>query len=88
MGLILFLGKRRFRDNVGLGMFLLFLGKRRFIYDEVFSIINNFNKVIGKGGFGIVYLGFLEDGIKIVVKMIKDFLFIMFNGILLFLLLI
>ncbi|CAL9227323.1 unnamed protein product [Arabidopsis halleri] len=51
---------------------LLPSGKRRFTYSEVSSITNNFNKVIGKGGFGIVYLGSLEDGSKIAVKMIND----------------
>uniref|UniRef100_A0A0D3A3G3 Protein kinase domain-containing protein n=1 Tax=Brassica oleracea var. oleracea TaxID=109376 RepID=A0A0D3A3G3_BRAOL len=73
-------GKRRFRDNAGPGPFLLPSGKRRFTYDEVSSITNNFNKVIGKGGFGIVYLGSLEDGTKIAVKMIKDSLSTMPNG--------
>ncbi|KAF3534207.1 hypothetical protein DY000_02037080 [Brassica cretica] len=66
-------GKRRFGENAGPGPGpLLPSGKRRFTYDEVSSITNNFNKVIGKGGFGIVYLGSLEDGTKIAVKMIKD----------------
>ncbi|KAG7541022.1 Malectin-like domain [Arabidopsis thaliana x Arabidopsis arenosa] len=51
---------------------LLPSGKRRFTYNEVSSITNNFKKVIGKGGFGIVYLGSLEDGTKIAVKMIND----------------
>ncbi|KAL0726709.1 hypothetical protein Bca4012_022802 [Brassica carinata] len=47
-------------------------GKRRFTYDEVSSITDNFNKVIGKGRFGIVYFGSLEDGTKMAVKMIND----------------
>ncbi|VVB11129.1 unnamed protein product [Arabis nemorensis] len=51
---------------------LLPSGKRRSTYSEVSTITNNFNKVIGKGGFGIVYLGCLEDGAEIAVKMIKD----------------
>ncbi|EOA15759.1 hypothetical protein CARUB_v10006837mg [Capsella rubella] len=51
---------------------LLPSGKRRFTYNELSSITNNFSKVIGKGGFGIVYLGSLEDGTKIAVKMIND----------------
>ncbi|KAJ4899327.1 putative LRR receptor-like serine/threonine-protein kinase [Raphanus sativus] len=51
---------------------LLPSGKRRFTYSEVSSITNNFDKVIGKGGFGIVYLGSLEDGTEIAVKMIND----------------
>ncbi|CAH8364342.1 unnamed protein product [Eruca vesicaria subsp. sativa] len=63
--------KRKRGANSGPGP-LLPSGKRRFTYDEISSITNNFNKVIGKGGYGIVYLGFLEDGTKIAVKMIKD----------------
>ncbi|KAL0739147.1 hypothetical protein Bca4012_015357 [Brassica carinata] len=51
---------------------LLPSGKRRFTFSEVSSITNNFDKVIGKGGFGIVYLGSLEDGTEIAVKMIND----------------
>nr|VDC74306.1 unnamed protein product [Brassica rapa] len=73
-------GKRRFIDNAGPGPFLLPSGKRRFTYDEVSSITNNFNKVIGKGGFGIVYLGSLENGTKVAVKMIKDSLSTLPNG--------
>ncbi|KAG2249572.1 hypothetical protein Bca52824_089200 [Brassica carinata] len=72
-------GKRKFGDNAGPGP-LLPSGKRRFTYDEVSSITNNFNKVIGKGGFGIVYLGSLENGTKIAVKMIKDSLSAIPNG--------
>ncbi|CAH8322262.1 unnamed protein product [Eruca vesicaria subsp. sativa] len=71
--------KRMFGDNGGPGP-LLPSGKRRFTYDEVSSITNNFNKVIGKGGFGIVYLGSLENGTKIAVKMIKDSLSTIPNG--------
>ncbi|XP_010438298.1 PREDICTED: probable LRR receptor-like serine/threonine-protein kinase At4g29180 [Camelina sativa] len=51
---------------------LLPSGKRRFTYNELSRITNNFNQVIGKGGFGIVYLGSLENGTKIAVKMIND----------------
>ncbi|XP_010540991.1 PREDICTED: probable LRR receptor-like serine/threonine-protein kinase At4g29180 isoform X2 [Tarenaya hassleriana] len=51
---------------------LLASGKRRFTYNEVSSVTSNFQKVIGKGGFGIVYLGSLEDGTEVAVKMIND----------------
>ncbi|KAH0871372.1 hypothetical protein HID58_078394 [Brassica napus] len=66
---------RRERKIVDSGAYsgpLLPSGKRRFTYSEVSSITNNFDKVIGKGGFGIVYLGSLEDGTEIAVKMIND----------------
>ncbi|KFK23989.1 hypothetical protein AALP_AAs48021U000500 [Arabis alpina] len=65
------LRQRKRGANSGPGP-LLPTGKRRFTYNEVSSITKNFNKVIGKGAFGIVYLGSLEDGTEIAVKMIKD----------------
>lgn len=44
---------------------------RRFTYSQVVSITNNFERVIGKGGFGTVYLGYLEDGTEVAVKMLS-----------------
>jgi len=34
------------------------------------TITNNFDKTIGKGGCGIVYLGHLQDGTQAAVKML------------------
>lgn len=44
--------------------------KQKFTYSEVLSITNNFASVIGKGGFGTVYHGYL-DGFQIAVKMLS-----------------
>ncbi|CAL5361270.1 unnamed protein product [Camellia sinensis] len=41
---------------------------QRFSYSEVVSITNNFETVIGRGGFRIVHLGYLEDGTEVAVK--------------------
>ncbi|GJM88772.1 hypothetical protein PR202_ga05334 [Eleusine coracana subsp. coracana] len=45
------------------------LENRRFTYDELAMITNNFQHVIGRGGFGYVYNGFLEDGTQVAVKL-------------------
>lgn len=45
------------------------LDNRRFTHKELKIITNDFEKGIGKGGFGMVYLGYLEDGTPVAVKM-------------------
>lgn len=42
---------------------------RRFTYTELKMITSNFRRVIGEGGFGLVYDGFLEDGTQVAVKL-------------------
>jgi predicted Ser/Thr protein kinase len=42
---------------------------RRFSYKELKGITNNFDTVIGRGGFGLVYAGRLENGTSVAVKM-------------------
>ncbi|KQJ87119.1 probable LRR receptor-like serine/threonine-protein kinase At4g29180 isoform X2 [Brachypodium distachyon] len=44
------------------------LGGRRFSYKELKRITNNFNTVIGRCGFGFSYVGRLEDGTCVTVK--------------------
>jgi len=44
------------------------LENRRFTYEDLEMITNNFQRVIGRGGFGYVYEGFLEDGTQVAVK--------------------
>ncbi|XBJ26818.1 hypothetical protein VPH35_004170 [Triticum aestivum] len=45
------------------------LDNRRFTYKELEAITNNFQRVIGQGGFAKVYDGFLEDGTQVAVKL-------------------
>ncbi|XP_025809832.1 putative leucine-rich repeat receptor-like protein kinase At2g19210 isoform X4 [Panicum hallii] len=47
----------------------LHLENRRFTYKDLERITNNFQRVIGRGGFGYVYEGFLEDGTQVAVKL-------------------
>ncbi|KFK35817.1 hypothetical protein AALP_AA4G041400 [Arabis alpina] len=41
---------------------------RRFTYSEVVTMTNNFQRVLGKGGFGIVYHGFVNGTEQVAVK--------------------
>ncbi|KAG2722810.1 hypothetical protein I3760_02G143900 [Carya illinoinensis] len=44
---------------------------RQHSYSEVVSITNDFKTIIGRGGFGIVHLGTLEEGTKVAVKFLR-----------------
>ncbi|KAK8461704.1 hypothetical protein SEVIR_1G085300v4 [Setaria viridis] len=44
------------------------LENREFSYRELKHITNNFRQEIGKGGFGAVFLGYLENGNPVAVK--------------------
>lgn len=43
---------------------------RQFTYSEVLSMTNNFQRVIGKGGFGTVYHGY-DGAAQVAVKMLS-----------------
>ncbi|KAF7024277.1 hypothetical protein CFC21_036646 [Triticum aestivum] len=45
---------------------------RRFTYAELKLITSNFQSIIGKGGFGIVYHGTLEYGDEVAVKVLME----------------
>ncbi|KAL5576841.1 hypothetical protein UlMin_018540, partial [Ulmus minor] len=44
--------------------------KRQFTYAEVIKITNNFERTIGRGGFGTVFHGFIDDS-QVAVKMLS-----------------
>ncbi|KAF4362054.1 hypothetical protein F8388_023906 [Cannabis sativa] len=47
--------------------------KRQFTYSEVTKMTNNFEKVLGKGGFGYVFHGIInDDGTQVAVKMLSQ----------------
>ncbi|XP_042412473.1 probable LRR receptor-like serine/threonine-protein kinase At2g28960 isoform X2 [Zingiber officinale] len=39
-----------------------------FTYEQIVKMTHNFETVIGRGGFGIVYYGLLEDGTDVAIK--------------------
>ncbi|KAG8365738.1 hypothetical protein BUALT_Bualt17G0003100 [Buddleja alternifolia] len=47
-------------------------GPKRFSYAELKDATNNFSNSIGKGGFGVVYMGKLSDGRVVAVKCLKN----------------
>ncbi|KAL4355721.1 hypothetical protein AHAS_Ahas09G0015000 [Arachis hypogaea] len=44
--------------------------QRQYSFNEVVKMTNNFDKILGRGGFGKVYHGFIED-IQVAVKMLS-----------------
>ncbi|XP_065016596.1 LRR receptor-like serine/threonine-protein kinase IOS1 isoform X2 [Musa acuminata AAA Group] len=61
----------KWRDTIGSSFHT---GSPHFTYQDLRTITNNFERVIGKGGFGTVYYGRLHDGTEVAVKMQKRFL--------------
>ncbi|KAG8055043.1 hypothetical protein GUJ93_ZPchr0001g30539 [Zizania palustris] len=51
---------------------LLHIDIRRFTYAELKLITNNFQSIIGKGGFGTVYHGILENNDEVAVKVLVE----------------
>jgi hypothetical protein len=56
-------------NHVGDESSLQRLENRRFTYKELEMITTKFQRVLGRGGFGYVYSGLLEDGTPVAVKL-------------------
>ncbi|CAN6451730.1 unnamed protein product [Victoria cruziana] len=48
------------------------MGPRRFSYEELKTATEDFQTILGRGGFGSVYEGVLNDGTRIAVKRLDD----------------
>ena len=44
---------------------------QRFSYTEILNITDNFETIIGEGGFGKVYGGILQDQTQVAIKMLS-----------------
>ncbi|XP_072955742.1 putative leucine-rich repeat receptor-like protein kinase At2g19210 [Typha angustifolia] len=45
---------------------------KQFTYMQLANITNKFEQIIGNGGFGTVYHGYLEDGTEVAVKLLSE----------------
>jgi len=50
----------------------IFAKKKKFTYSEVIELTNNFRRVLGEGGFGVVYHGSLSDTEQVAVKVLSE----------------
>ena len=46
--------------------------RRMFTYSEVIKMTNNFQNSLGKGGFGMVYHGFVNGSKQVAVKVLSQ----------------
>ncbi|KFK35821.1 hypothetical protein AALP_AA4G041600 [Arabis alpina] len=46
--------------------------KKRFTYEEVTEMTNNFERILGKGGFGMVYHGYVNGTEPVAVKIVSQ----------------
>uniref|UniRef100_A0A1J3K3U0 non-specific serine/threonine protein kinase n=2 Tax=Noccaea caerulescens TaxID=107243 RepID=A0A1J3K3U0_NOCCA len=71
VALFLLCKKRRQRSSGGVRTGPLDTTKRYYKYSEVVKMTNNFERVLGKGGFGKVYHGVLNDD-QVAVKILSE----------------
>ncbi|KAL5550254.1 hypothetical protein UlMin_000430 [Ulmus minor] len=63
--------KRVKEEMINMGYIAIAMGFKNFIYKELNRATKNFKEEIGKGGFGSVYKGILDDGRVVAVKRLE-----------------
>ncbi|GMN47717.1 hypothetical protein TIFTF001_016886 [Ficus carica] len=66
--------KRVNEEVINMGYIAVAMGFKRFTYKELKRATKNFKEEVGKGGFGSVYKGTLEDGRVVAVKRLEGIL--------------
>ncbi|KAM5579223.1 putative LRR receptor-like serine/threonine-protein kinase [Rosa sericea] len=61
------LGAKRPSGSVELGP-----TQRQFTYSEILKITNNRQRILGKGGFGTVYHGYIDDNTQVAIKLLSS----------------
>ncbi|KAI6671838.1 hypothetical protein NL676_006723 [Syzygium grande] len=69
---VLSIGLIRRKQTIESSGRMLRLKNRPFKYGEISRVTGNFGQVIGEGGFGKVYLGTLDNGTVVAVKMLSE----------------
>ncbi|KAL8152788.1 hypothetical protein V2J09_010548 [Rumex salicifolius] len=69
---IIFLAYRRGRKQEGLVNRTIKSRNKQFKFSEIVRITDNFRKVVGRGGFGIVFYGVLQDDTQVAVKVLNN----------------
>ncbi|CAA7029848.1 unnamed protein product [Microthlaspi erraticum] len=70
--LVLYIPVRRKQSSKEVQRPSIETAKRRFTYSEIKAMTNKFQRILGEGGFGIIYHGHLNDNQEVAVKVLSQ----------------